>query len=703
MIRNVSQETWRQHLPQLKRSGDQYEGPCPVCGGIDRFYVRKSGKAFCRQCCPDGKDSKAFKAILKAAGISLTNGKAGGPRPVAKKAEPRKYEHKEFKNAHYVLLHEFKIPIETGFRDKGVLLSEAMAHEQRGGDNRVGVIPSSVGMFVIDIDVPKTWPQDKRQAEVDRRRPEYVEMLGDPLAILDSATVKGAHLWYRMPAEADISDIPTKKNLPNEGSKDEFLYSGQQVAQPSLNAWIDEVLNAKEFDQAPTPEAIHKVLRRGQDDVELIDLSTDKISEDQAARLFEQVCEEESWRFDSARKVWMRFNEDAAIWIPDNAGAGQRLRQMGLPLGSASRYRGALALAGWAMEKTEWNETGLLTFPGGHVDLKTGKRYSANPEEYATLSTAVAPEDGNPDLWMHTLGEIFYDDEEIMEWLQLVFGYMLTIDTKLHKLFYFYGGGGNGKTLVAETMQGIMGDYSCPLTSNAVIRTRNEMHAAVYAKLAGKRVAVVGEVGRGILDKERVQQLTGGDTLDVQFMRQDWIELKPVCKLLMIGNEFPRLTTVDHAMVRRLSVLKFERTFDGDEIDLSLPDKLRAEWGKILSWGIEGATSYHEAGSIVDPPQIRKATREYLREENTLAAWYQDCCCDENGDAIKGRTSNKQLVASAKKYHDEIGIRVSPTGGTIGRYLATRGIRSYRSNAERGWAVGLTVEFDENDAFSDTQ
>ena len=382
MNRNISQETWRQHVPNLKRSGDQYEGPCPVCGGADRFYVRKSGNAFCRKCCPNGKDAKAFRAILKAARIPLTNGEAGGPRPVAKKAEPRKYEHKEFKDAHYVLLRNYKVPIHAGYRDHGVSLSDAVAHEQKGGAQRVGVIPASLGMFVIDIDVPKDWPQEKRQAEVDRRRPEYLELLGEPVAILNSATVTGAHLWYRMPEGADLSGIPTKKKLPNEGSEDEFLYSGQQVAQPILKAWIDGVLIAKESDLGPTPEAINTVLQLGCDDADILELTTDQISEDQAARLFEQVCDTEHWRFDSNRNAWMHFDEDAAIWTPDNAGAGQRLRAMGLQLKSASRYRGTLALAGWAMEQTEWDETGLLTFPGGHVDLKTGKRYDASPEEY---------------------------------------------------------------------------------------------------------------------------------------------------------------------------------------------------------------------------------------------------------------------------------------------------------------------------------
>ena len=43
-------------LSDLKRkTATESAGPCPLCGGTDRFYVR-DGKAFCRQCRPKGGD-----------------------------------------------------------------------------------------------------------------------------------------------------------------------------------------------------------------------------------------------------------------------------------------------------------------------------------------------------------------------------------------------------------------------------------------------------------------------------------------------------------------------------------------------------------------------------------------------------------------------------------------------------------------------
>jgi len=56
-------------MPGLKKAGRQCQGPCPNCGGIDRFRVLVDGKFFCRQCCSDGRDPAAMRAIMDAAGL----------------------------------------------------------------------------------------------------------------------------------------------------------------------------------------------------------------------------------------------------------------------------------------------------------------------------------------------------------------------------------------------------------------------------------------------------------------------------------------------------------------------------------------------------------------------------------------------------------------------------------------------------------
>ena len=61
---------------RLSKGGNELKGPCPVCGGKDRFSVKKdardgSGLVYCRHCDPGQRNPAAFKAIMEAAGFSL--------------------------------------------------------------------------------------------------------------------------------------------------------------------------------------------------------------------------------------------------------------------------------------------------------------------------------------------------------------------------------------------------------------------------------------------------------------------------------------------------------------------------------------------------------------------------------------------------------------------------------------------------------
>ena len=83
---NPSIQDWhaRADVLKLKRSGKSLVGPCPVCGGKDRFSVEdRDGRALlqCRGCDPNGRNKggrDAYKAIMDAAGLS---GQCTSPTP----------------------------------------------------------------------------------------------------------------------------------------------------------------------------------------------------------------------------------------------------------------------------------------------------------------------------------------------------------------------------------------------------------------------------------------------------------------------------------------------------------------------------------------------------------------------------------------------------------------------------------------------
>ena len=84
-------DDWRAAVPDLKRVGNEFKGPCPICGGTDRFWVRQgnAGKTIfgCRGCDPRRANPDAFKAILEAVFPARNDARHSNSR--AKPKKPR--------------------------------------------------------------------------------------------------------------------------------------------------------------------------------------------------------------------------------------------------------------------------------------------------------------------------------------------------------------------------------------------------------------------------------------------------------------------------------------------------------------------------------------------------------------------------------------------------------------------------------------
>ena len=261
----------------------------------------------------------------------------------------------------------------------------------------------------------------------------------------------------------------------------------------------------------------------------------------------------------------------------------------------------------------------LLGTPGGTVDLRTGKMRPALREDMITMQTTLAPEPGTPTRFMQFLDEI----KVCPEFLQRLAGYALTGSTKEEKVFFFYGSGANGKSKFVEQLQGIMGDYSRKAAISTFVDKAHADHPTELAGLKGARLVTSSEIPAGKRWNEAViKDLTGGDTISARLMRQDFFDFKPQLTLIIFGNTQPSLSSVDSAIRRRMVLVPFLASFEGNP-DKQLGDKLRQEWPQILQWAIEGAVKWSYDGLKI-PPEVLAASEAYLAEEDIIGQFIED-------------------------------------------------------------------------------
>ena len=321
----------------------------------------------------------------------------------------------------------------------------------------------------------------------------------------------------------------------------------------------------------------------------------------------------------------------------------------------------------------------LLNTPKGVVDLRTGRIRQHCAEDHITKITTVAP-GGECPRFLAFLTRIMGEDVELITYLRRVLGYALTGLTREHALFFAYGTGANGKSVLLSTVSGLLGDYHKTVPIETFTASNADRHPTDLANLRGARLVTTTETEEGRSRAEsRIKQVTGGDVIPARFMRQDFFEYRPAFKLVIAGNHKPSLRSVDEAIRRRFHLIPFAVTIPPDERDAELTEKLKAEWPAILAWLIEGCLDWQRE-SVRPPQAVRKATEAYLSAEDSLATWIEDKC-ERRADAWELSTT---LFSSWNTWANAAG-EISGGRKQFAQALETRGFIPSRKKYGRGF------------------
>jgi putative DNA primase/helicase len=267
----------------------------------------------------------------------------------------------------------------------------------------------------------------------------------------------------------------------------------------------------------------------------------------------------------------------------------------------------------------------LLNTPDGVIDLRTGNMRAHRADDYMTKVTAVGPT-GECPIFLKFLDRITGEDADLIAYLRRVLGYALTGATRDHALFFGYGTGANGKSVLLSTVAGILGDYHKTAPIETFTASYVDRHPTDLAMLRGARLVTATETEEGRQWAEsRIKTLTGGDRVSARFMRQDFFEYTPQFKLFIAGNHRPGLRSVDEAIRRRFHLIPFAVTIPPEERDGELTEKLKAEWPGILAWIVAGCLKWQSEG-LAAPKAVTAATAEYLNSEDAIAAWIDERC-----------------------------------------------------------------------------
>ena len=414
--------------------------------------------------------------------------------------------------------------------------------------------------------------------------------------------------------------------------------------------------DAKEFKvKLETPEEHEARLERimtawaDMDDADINQLSL--------ANIFEMRFDGQLWldeyRFDSRRGRWMEWKggkwagrwQEAATIMGSLGGLIHRLcinkPSLATKWLKVGVFKDVLALAKEYMTIDTWDACGgLMGLPNGEIwDLKAGWAEPNFRRFTVTKTTGVDPEEyqikpicrRNCTCYWHSfLDDVTGGDKDMAEGLQISVGASLFGGNRDHRLNVVCGDGGTGKSVFLNTIAKALGDYAGAMPASVLAGKGND-HPTGLAGVVDKRFVTVQEVNDGMWQEETLKTITGGDTIPVRFMRQDFFEVKPECTLWVSTNSPPALRMVDNAIKRRLRIWPF--THKPIDVDPGLSERLQEPemLGVVLQWALKGAEKYAKLeGEIADCDAVKEATSDFFSDVDTIGAWLESSTTPSN-------------------------------------------------------------------------
>lgn len=325
------------------------------------------------------------------------------------------------------------------------------------------------------------------------------------------------------------------------------------------------------------------------------------------------------------------------------------------------------------------NDPWLLNCRNGTVDLHTGELLTHRREHLITkCADATYDPAAECPAWEKFLRDVFAGDGDLVTYVQRLCGYFLTADVSTHMLPVFWGCGGNGKGTLLNTLLGVMGSgYSGAAASELLMTRHGHRHPTELADLHGKRLVVCQETDDGCrLNEPLVKWLTGGDQINARRMCENFWTFDPTHKLVLSTNYRPKVHGTDRGIWRRLRLVPFNVTFDGEREDTKLSDRLESESAGILAWMVAGCLAWQRHGENT-PEAVLVATSEYQQEEDIVRRFVTDRCVTDHPD-LESRAST--LYAAYCDWMEKTGEGHPVTQNSFGRRLAELGYERFRSN-----------------------
>ena len=254
--------------------------------------------------------------------------------------------------------------------------------------------------------------------------------------------------------------------------------------------------------------------------------------------------------------------------------------------------------------------------------------------------------------------KLFNNDEQVIKFMQVLGGMLLTRENSDRRAFFVPGEGSNGKSFFFQNILGkILGQgFNSPDARNLVGQDETKFIESL-AEMSKASLSVLSELPAGsILNETLIKKITGNDTITKEKKgKPESLSVSFMCKLVILFNwgTCPDVGTEDQAFWDRVVCLWFPADFRelSEEQKKSKRDMYEKHLYAFFSYFVEGAKMWYANPDLLRnlPDKIKENTEKFKKMKNIYNRFVEECCDkDEKLRQDKSHLYNAYKVWSLK-------------------------------------------------------
>jgi putative DNA primase/helicase len=257
-----------------------------------------------------------------------------------------------------------------------------------------------------------------------------------------------------------------------------------------------------------------------------------------------------------------------------------------------------------------------------------------NPADFLTYQLPFEyDEKANAPLFQAYLDRVLPDIDKqkvLAEFLGYVFTPMGTL--KLEKTLLCYGSGANGKSVLFEIVNAMLGADN---VSSYSLQSLTNESGYQRAKLANILVNYTSEIN-GSLETAIFKQLVSGEPVEARLPYGQPFTLTQYARLIFNCNELPKDVEHTEAYFRRFLIIPFDITIPEGERDPELSKKIiETELSGVFNWVLDGLQRLLQQKKFTNCEAIRRQLEAYKLQSDSVRLFLEDAGYKPSANGFK--------------------------------------------------------------------